>query len=406
MIHPDHRNTTRHRSGPTFALAVTLLVALTASATHAQTIPALPKTGKTVTPPLSTRLPDAVTTLPNFGTITWETTHLPWVGEGPYDGISGIGMVEIDGLIYVVGGFNPGGDGSDDISHRTSRWTRRYDPTSGEWTALADAPFRREYARAMVAEGKLYLAGGGCIRKDEEPPYQAYAECMVFDPADGPKGTWTTVAPLTVPRTHMAVGYAAGHLLVAGGNQYDFAEKGYSHQTIRGTLDVLDPAKPDRGWQQKSPIPGAARGWCASLVADDALYVFGGITWNPDNTIAPTAETLRYDVTADTWTSLTPPPLPISGWEGALYDDRYALNVGGVVRPQPDSSEDLIWSDNVLAYDLHEDTWLQVGGALPPGGVFNDPGVVIIGDTIYVLGAEGPHGSHYNYFLIGEIAKK
>jgi hypothetical protein len=35
--------------------------------------------------------------------------------------------------------------------------------------------------------------------------------------------------------------------------------------------------------------------------------------------------------------------------------------------------------------------------------VFNDPGVVVIGDTIYVLGAEGPSGSHWNYFLVGRI---
>ena len=35
--------------------------------------------------------------------------------------------------------------------------------------------------------------------------------------------------------------------------------------------------------------------------------------------------------------------------------------------------------------------------------MFNDPGVASIGDTIYVLGAEGPDGSHYNYFLMGRI---
>ena len=74
---------------------------------------------------------------------------------------------------------------------------------------------------------------------------------------------------------------------------------------------------------------------------------------------------------------------------------------GGVYRPDPESP--MIWSDLTLAYDTQEDQWLQVEGVLPPGAVFNDPGVVIIGDTIYVLGAEGPDGSHYNYFLIGKI---
>lgn len=42
-------------------------------------------------------------------------------------------------------------------------------------------------------------------------------------------------------------------------------------------------------------------------------------------------------------------------------------------------------------------------GTLPPGAVFNDAAVVSTDDTIYVLGGEGPSGSHYNYFLIGHF---
>ena len=32
-----------------------------------------------------------------------------------------------------------------------------------------------------------------------------------------------------------------------------------------------------------------------------------------------------------------------------------------------------------------------------------EPMVVILGDNIFVLGAEGPDGSHFNYFMIGRI---
>ncbi len=372
------------------------------------TVKAQPKKGRTVTPPLSENVPAALRSLPVFGTIAWETHQLPWVGEGPDEGISGIGMVEIDGIIYLVGGFIPGGDETDDtVSKRTSRWTWSYNPATKTWTRMADAPVRREYVRAVAAEGKLYLAGGGCQYKGEDPPYRAHGECAVFDPQAGPKGTWTMLDSLPVPRTHMAVGYGGGQVVVLGGNQYAFSEKGYSYNTIRGNNATLDLGTPGSTWQTRTPIPGAPRGWCASMPVGDAIYLFGGITWDEQNNVVPTPETLRYDPSSDTWSTKSPPPLPISGWEGALYADRYAINVGGVVRTSPrhlDELKELIWSDLCIAYDTVEDRWMQVHGALPPGAVFNDPGVVIMDDTIYVIGAEGPHGSHYDYFMVGTIA--
>ncbi len=390
------------------AFLVALFVALSATAFAADPTPkAQPKKGRTVTPPLSENLPEALRSLPVFGTITWETHQLPWVGAGPDEGISGIGMVEIDGILYVVGGFIPGGDETDDaVSKRTSRWTWSYDPATSKWTRLSDAPIRREYVRAVAAEGKLYLAGGGSQYKGEEPPYRAHGECAVFDPKAGPKGTWTILDPLSEARTHMAVGYAAGQVVVLGGNQYAFSEKGYSHNTIRGTNETLALNTPGATWQTRTPIPGAPRGWCASMPVGESIYLFGGITWDEKNNVVPTQETLRYEPASDSWTEKSAPPLPISGWEGALYENRYAINVGGVVRTSPrhlDELKELIWSDMSIAYDTETDTWMQVHGALPPGAVFNDPGVVILGNTIYVLGAEGPHGSHYNYFMVGKI---
>ncbi len=389
------------------AALFSLLPVFGLSIAQAQVPRAQPKEGRTFTAPLSERIPEQISTLPEFGTISWTTTQLPWVGEGPYEGISGTGMVEIDGIIYVVGGFIPGSDGTDETtSNRTSRSMWSYDTKDKTWTQLADAPFRREYVRAVAAEGKVYLAGGGCQYKGETPPYRVHGDCAVFDPNDGPKGTWTVLPTLNVPRTHMSVGYAGGQVLIMGGNAYDWVEKGYSHATIRGTAEGLLSAQQSGDWRELTPIPGAPRGWCASTVNKDTLYLFGGITWNESNTVVPTPETLRYHPDTNTWTTHTPPPLPISGWEGATYQHRYAINVGGVVRPASGKDEDLIWSDLCVAYDMESDRWMQVNGALPPGAVFNDPGVVILGDTIYVLGAEGPHGTHYNYFLIGQITRK
>jgi len=367
---------------------------------------AQPKRGVTVSPPFSEQLPDHISRLPSFGTITWKTRRLPWVKEGPYAGISGASMSVHDGKIYVAGGFIPGGDDSGDLSSsRTSRWTWLYNPETDSWTQLPNAPFRREYTRSTVSGNSLYLIGGGKISKGKQPPYQPYGNCAQLD-LSTETPTWHLHSKLNVPRTHTSVGSIDNFLVVAGGNEYQSSENGYSYKTIRNTMEVFDLTKPAEGWQVRSPIPSPGRGWSGSVTYDKYLYLFGGVTWNKDNSTTRIQETLRYDPATDEWKQLTAPPVAISGWEAAVYHSRYALIAGGVLQPDNNSQQGIIWSDLIWAYDLQSDKWLSVKGALPPGAVFNDPGVCIIDDTIYVLGAEGPAGNHYNYFLIGKINPK
>ncbi len=398
-----YRTTAAARYGVALLSLVVSFICLNNTAIAA-TGKAVPKEGKSVDPPLSEISSDEVKSVPILGAIEWQTTELPWVEQGPDAGISGVGMVAHEGKIYVIGGFIPGGDETDDAaSRRTSRWTWRFDPEVGEWERLPDAPVRREYTRAIATDDSIYLVGGACQYKGSDPPYRVHGDCARLDLSADPP-VWHPHSPLNTPRTHTAIGHVGNFLVVAGGNEYDFAENGYSHRTIRGTTEVFDLDHPERGWHTKTPIPGPARGWSASMAVGESLYVFGGLTWNVANEIVGTQETLRYDPATDTWEQLAPPPLPISGWEGDLYRGRYAIITGGDVRNGAHAPQPLIWSDLTWAYDIQEDRWYRMDGVLPPGAVFNDPGVAIIGDTIYVLGAEGPHGSHYNYFLTGRIS--
>ncbi len=365
--------------------------------------PAPPKPGRTVDPPLSADVPAEWSQLPLFGTITWETLHLPWVEAGPGAGISGVAMAAHGNRIIVAGGFIPGGDQtSDSNSGRTSRWTWMLDTTSGSWQQLADCPVRREYTRGTVANGAFYLVGGACQYRDEDPRYRPHGDVMQLDAEQQSPG-WKPHSRLQVPRTHTAIGHAGQFLVVAGGNEYDYAEGGYSANTIRDTTEVLDLTEAKPHWQQKSRVPGGGRGWCASVSTPEHVYLFGGLTWKAGNMLVGRRETLRYTPAADEWETLTPAPLAVSGWEGALYKGRYALMAGGVVRSASKPAVRVIWSDLMWACDLQTNQWLRVEGVLPPGAVFNDPGVAVVDDVIYVLGAEGPHGSHYNYLLKGRI---
>ncbi|MDZ4286852.1 MAG: kelch repeat-containing protein, partial [Prosthecobacter sp.] len=337
---------------------------------------------------LSKKMPEELKALSVFGEIEWTVKALPLVGKGPHDGISGAGMVAVKGQIYLAGGFIPAGDETEDASRRTSRWVHRYDPKTDQWTRLPDLPERREYTRAIAADNSVYVLGGAVQAKPAVPS----ADVFRLDISEAPL-QWQNAPSLTIPRTHMAVGKAGPFLIAAGGNKYDFAEKGYSPKTIQGVTDVFDLLHPDLGWKQRAPIPGSPRGWCASAVVGSKFYVMGGVTW-PGEGRERLQETLLYDPERNKWQRLADFPFQISGWAADAYQDRYVIAIGGAGTR---------WNDVPFVYDTKTDRWMRMTGALPPGAVFNDPGVCIIGDTIYVAGGEGSGGSHFNHFLVGKI---
>ena len=349
---------------------------------------------------LSKEMPEQVRELPNFGRIDWRVTTMPFIKAGPHAGVSGAGMVALDGSIYFLAGFIPAGDGTDHASYRTSRWVHRFDSLTGRWSQLPDLPGRREYTRAIASDGNVFLLGGGIQKPTPDVNYESRNEVFRFS-ASAESPHWQKVASLNVPRTHMAVGVAKGHLIVVGGNRYQFADGGYSSRTIQGVTETFETAKPENGWSQRAPIPGAPRGWCASASLNGRLYVLGGLSFTPteEGVRGPKikhAEALAYDPVGDQWTRLADPPMAVSGWEAAPYRGRYIIAIGGVSKR---------WSDLAFVYDTKDDRWMKMENPLPVGGVVNDAGVCVIGDTIYIAGGEGPGGSHFNHFLIGKIQR-
>lgn len=337
---------------------------------------------------LSKEMPPELKALPVFGRIEWTVKDLPFIEKGPHGGISGAGMAVVQGQIYLVGGFIPAGDGTQDLGHRSSRWAHRYDPKTDQWTQLPHLPARREYTRAVGTESAFFILGGSVQGK----PGQPGADVFRLDAA-GSAPAWQTLPPMSVARSHLSVGVVGHQLIAAGGNRYDFADKGYSPRTIQGITERLDLTSIDSSWQKCASIPGHPRGWSATAVLNDQFYMLGGVTWTDKGRLRM-AETLRYDLAKDHWQRLADFPVPISGWEAEVYADRYLIVIGGAERH---------WNDVPFVYDTQSNRWLRIESPLPPGGLFNDPGVCIIGHTIYVIGGEGPGGSHFNHFLIGQI---
>jgi len=70
---------------------------------------------------------------------------------------------------------------------------------------------------------------------------------------------------------------------------------------------------------------------------------------------------------------LADPPIAVSSWQAAVFNNRHVIIAGGVAT---------LWNDVPFVYDTQRDRWLRIDGPLPPGALFNDPGISILGDTI------------------------
>lgn len=122
------------------------------------------------------------------------------------------GAVAYDGKIYVAGGIQNG--------HASGhvRWLDAFDPETGEWTSLADAPRNRDHFQAAVIDDKLYAAGG---RRSSQATEQTFELTIPeVDVYDFSANAWTPLPPsgdLPTERagsTSIAVSY---YLIVLGG---------------------------------------------------------------------------------------------------------------------------------------------------------------------------------------------
>lgn len=166
----------------------------------------------------------------------------------PEDRIRGSsGVVFHQGLFYVLSGIINGHiDG-------WVAWTDTYNPQTGEWKKLPDAPRPRDHFQAAVAGGKIYaLAGRNTSRVDGKPAHREISPVDVFDPATE---TWSTLPSpaLDLPTTRAGNSVFVYHdlLLVAGGETL-------GRQTAHNEVEVLDTEK--MRWMSWPPLARGRHG--------------------------------------------------------------------------------------------------------------------------------------------------
>ncbi|NND05571.1 MAG: hypothetical protein HKN87_04255 [Saprospiraceae bacterium] len=171
------------------------------------------------------------------------------------------GAIVYEGKIYLLCG--------NELGHYTGHttWFDVFDPKTGEWTTLPDAPHTRDHFQMAVIDGKLYAAGGrNSSAKTNRVMEQTIAEVDVFDFATN---TWTTLpSDLNLPtlRAGTTVVTLDDQLVVMGG------ESG-SQVSAHEEVEAFDVKK--NRWNTLHPMLEGRHGMQA-IKYNNRVYIAGG----------------------------------------------------------------------------------------------------------------------------------
>lgn len=188
-----------------------------------------------------------------FDTLT-ETWRIE--GRVPEARVRGsVAAAERDGWIYLIGGNTRGHDGG------AVAWFDRYEPESGTWEILPDAPEARDHHTAAWIDDVLVVSGG---RRSALP--------NVFVDTVGPTdvwrdGSWSSAADIPTRRAGiMSLAYG-NEMIVAGG------------ETASVAVDAVEAFDVDTGqWRSLQGMLSPRHGGGAALIGNEWHIVAGAAT--------------------------------------------------------------------------------------------------------------------------------
>ena len=171
----------------------------------------------------------------------------------------GGGLVVHNDKFYLVGGNTNGHAG------QVVTWFDEYNPYTGEWGQLLDAPHARDHFHAALADDQLYAIGG---RRTKSNDYfnDTVAEVDVYDFSSGSWLASNLPPDLPSPRAGTGVAVFDGKIMIMGGES---GEQGEAYARV----DALDVAT--GSWESLSPMNHGRHGTQA-IISGQGVYIAGG----------------------------------------------------------------------------------------------------------------------------------
>ncbi|MDG1357315.1 MAG: malectin domain-containing carbohydrate-binding protein [Akkermansiaceae bacterium] len=168
------------------------------------------------------------------------------------------GAIAYNGKIYVVAGNN-GGHNTDASA---VKWFDEYDPATGTWTQLPDAPRGRDHFQAAIVNDKMYVAGG----RDSSAPDFFGASIGQVDVFDFSSNTWSTLTnDIPTKRSGTIAAAYNGEILIIGGE----TKQASAHNEV----EALNPQ--DNSWRSLTPL-NRGRHATQAIVDNGVIYIAAG----------------------------------------------------------------------------------------------------------------------------------
>lgn len=174
----------------------------------------------------------------------------------------GAGAVVYNNKIYLVGGIKLG------HTHGTTNYFDCYDPETGQWTELTDAPHIRDHFAAIIVDDKLYCIGGRNTSVHFPDNFGAFFNATIpqVDYYDFKQEKWFTLKePLPIPTAAGGIVNIENFILYMGG-------EGPQAQAYNQTqcLDVKTGK-----WSQLAPL-NIGRHGSGAILFDNKVYFAAG----------------------------------------------------------------------------------------------------------------------------------
>ncbi len=298
-----------------------------------------------------------------------------WSDRAPLPtGRAEIGVAEIGGKIYVIGGTE--GDGHNPSSWATTS-TTVYDPARNEWRQAAPLPHGLSHPGVAVLDGKLYAIGGFMTPVHLQPQNLGF----VYDVQEN---RWTALPKISSQRGSVAVAAVDGKLHIFGGRISNKIVKiptppgappmSAGFGTV-GTHQIYDPHT--RRWSKGSPMPGPSRDHLGIAVLDGKIHLFGG-------RVADVIDNLDrhdvYDPATGKWAIAAPLPRPRSSGAYTVLDGMI-LYAGGECKPGGQPFTPNVFED-LAGYDAKTDSWKTLASLPKPRHAF---GAATVGHVAYFV---------------------
>ncbi|KQC31622.1 ring canal kelch-like protein [Flagellimonas eckloniae] len=188
----------------------------------------------------------------------------PEIPEGRKRGSAG--LVMYNDKFYIVAGNTIGHNGG------YISWFDEFDPATGVWTELADAPRSRDHFHAAVIDDKLYVAGGRLSGGDGGTFMPLIADVDVYDFTTG---TWSTLPSdqnIPTPRAAASTAVFQDELYIIGGE----IENDLEGNTINDAVKTTEAYNPVTGtWSTKANLVTERHGTQA-IVSGGGIHVVAG----------------------------------------------------------------------------------------------------------------------------------